>query len=88
MAGTLLSHPKEIQKICATVNATVGTYFVKNGNFLANNTEVYALVDALGVDASVARSAIKQESVRRAAGAQEPVIQNTYGTSDSSGLSI
>ena len=88
VAGALLSHPKEIQNICATVNAAVGTYYVKNGNFLANNTEVYALVGALGVDAKIANAAIEHEGFKRAAETKKSEIQNTYGNSDSSGLGM
>lgn len=87
-AGMLLSQPKKIQEICATINAAVGTYYVTNGNYLVNNIQVYALANVLGVDAKVANAAIEHEGFKRVAEAKKAEIQKTHGTSDSSGFSM
>ena len=85
VAGTLLAYPEKIREICATVNAAVGTYYVKNGNYLVNNTQVYALANVLGVDAKVANAAIEQEGFKRAVKETKAETQQPYANSNFSG---
>lgn len=80
-AGMLLKHSKEIQQICAAINAAIEP---KHGmdNFGAKYMQVYALANVLNVTRQVAAAAIAQEESERAGKALKAGIEKTYANPD------
>lgn len=77
-AGMLLRHPKEVQQICAAINASLN----EKNNVFADSIQVHALANVLGVDQTVAHAAIETAGFKKDVEERKINIQKTYVNPD------